>query len=258
MTDADATSPGYWARHLRARVRFGDGVRAVLAGPPCVLLEVGPGEALSTIARQHGTEARATYVASLPGRSQSGVRGEAVASALARLWASGAPVDWRAYHSGARRRRVVLPTYPFERARHWIDRAVPVDESLGQQDTGSNGSAETTSHPRPPIAAAHVAPGTELERVIAGIWEEMLGVDGVGVDDPFVDLGGHSLMATQITSRIRECFGVDVALDHFFELETISGLAVAVEEALVAEIESMSDEEVALLARPDDVPPDGT
>ncbi|MCP4664328.1 MAG: AMP-binding protein, partial [bacterium] len=76
-----------------------------------------------------------------------------------------------------------------------------------------------------------VAPGNPTEELLAGIWEEVLGVTRVGVHDNFFELGGHSLMATQVASRVRETFAVEVPLDKLFEAPTLSELAAIVDAA---------------------------
>ena len=126
ITDAEATDPGYWARHLRATVRFADGLSTLLRHPadrPApVLLEAGPGRTLSALARRHPDRSPAhPVVTSLrhPDGAEDDV--ETVLSALGQLWAAGAPVDWQALHDGERRRRIPLPTYPFERRRYWVE-----------------------------------------------------------------------------------------------------------------------------------------
>lgn len=76
-----------------------------------------------------------------------------------------------------------------------------------------------------PSAAMPLAPRTETERWIARMWEEILGVTGIGVDQSFFDLGGHSLHATTAFSRIRDQFGAGLTLAEFFEEPTVSGLS---------------------------------
>ncbi len=88
---------------------------------------------------------------------------------------------------------------------------------------------------RPDLEADFVAPRTPTEEVLTGIWEAVLGVEGVGIHDNFFELGGHSLLATQVVSRVREAFGVELALRTLFGASTtVGGLAGAVEAALRA------------------------
>ncbi|MET0396905.1 MAG: amino acid adenylation domain-containing protein, partial [Longimicrobiaceae bacterium] len=81
-------------------------------------------------------------------------------------------------------------------------------------------------------AAAHVAPRTQTEEVLAGVWAEVLGVERVGAADDFFALGGHSLLATRVASRLREAFGVEVPLRAVFEAPVLADLALRVDELL--------------------------
>jgi len=82
---------------------------------------------------------------------------------------------------------------------------------------------------------------------MAAIWQELLGIEQVGIDDTFFDLGGHSLLGTQLVSRLRETFLVELPLDRFFETPTIAELAKVIEELLVEKIEELPEEEVQKL-----------
>ncbi|HEY4910902.1 MAG TPA: type I polyketide synthase, partial [Methylomirabilota bacterium] len=124
MTADDAIEPNYWTRHLRRTVRFWDGLQEVARESDAILLEVGPGHTLASLSRHASTPARPIPVISSM-RHPNDPQSDAVMfqTAVGRLWLAGAPVDWSGYHGGERRRRVPLPTYPFERERHWIGRA---------------------------------------------------------------------------------------------------------------------------------------
>ncbi|HEU4511146.1 MAG TPA: amino acid adenylation domain-containing protein [Pyrinomonadaceae bacterium] len=87
---------------------------------------------------------------------------------------------------------------------------------------------------RPELGGEYVAPRTPAEEVLAGIWSVLLRVEKVGVHDNFFELGGHSLLATQLVSRVREAFGVEMAVRELFEHPTVAGLAAAIEEMLNA------------------------
>jgi len=79
-------------------------------------------------------------------------------------------------------------------------------------------------------SAEFIAPRNQTEELLAGIWREILKQETIGVTDNFFDLGGHSLMATQVTSRIREAFNVELPLQDFFEKPHISDLALKIEQ----------------------------
>jgi phthiocerol/phenolphthiocerol synthesis type-I polyketide synthase E len=119
---AEATDPDAWVRHLLRPVRFGDGLGELWREPGWLLLEVGPGRSLGSLALQHPAAGPDWAVAaSLPHEREPREDQEVLLEGVARLWVAGAPVDWQAFQGGERRRRVPLPTYPFERRRFWIE-----------------------------------------------------------------------------------------------------------------------------------------
>jgi len=85
-------------------------------------------------------------------------------------------------------------------------------------------------------AGEYVAPATPVEQALAQIWADVLGVERVGLHDDFFALGGHSLKAIQVASRVRERFDVDVPLPLLFEAPTIAALSVAIDGMLLAEL----------------------
>ena len=122
ITAAEVTDPGYWVRHLRGTVRFAEGLRTLLAEPERLLLEVGPGQSLTALARQHPDRRPGqAAVASARQPKEETEDQAALLAALGQLWLSGAAVDWPGFSARESRRRAVLPTYPFERRRFWID-----------------------------------------------------------------------------------------------------------------------------------------
>ena len=122
LTAEQATDPAYWARHAREPVRFAEGLHTLRRGGPRTLFEVGPGRTLTALARMSPQNASSeTGLASLPLAEGTSAVQEHLAETLGALWLDGHRVDWRATHGSARRRRVTLPTYPFERQRYWIE-----------------------------------------------------------------------------------------------------------------------------------------
>lgn len=131
-----AIDPDYWAQHLRQTVNFEAGIGTLLSDPNRVLLEVGPGAVLSSLARRHPLAGSARCVlASLqrPGMSvQQANTGttetQHMLDSLGRLWSVGVGIDWPAYYADEQLSRIPLPVYPFERQRYWID--APAGDAL--------------------------------------------------------------------------------------------------------------------------------
>jgi hypothetical protein len=91
-----------------------------------------------------------------------------------------------------------------------------------------------------------------LEEQIASVWSQVLGLDKVGVNDPFIDLGGHSLLAQQVVVRLRRALPVDIKIKHVLEAETIARLANDVRARLVDKLELMTDEDAQRLLAADE------
>ncbi|SDO97651.1 Acyl transferase domain-containing protein [Rhodoferax sp. OV413] len=122
ITAAQAVSPNYWAQHLRGTVHFTAGLRTLFEVPGRVVLEVGPGETLAGLARQHPMAGSAAGVYASQAHPQQQTRNaQQIVHALASLWLAGVDIDWTACHAGLARRRVPLPAYPFQRRRYWVD-----------------------------------------------------------------------------------------------------------------------------------------
>lgn len=122
ITTAEATDPHYWAEHLRRTVRFADGLTEMLKEPTRLLLEVGPSRTMSALAKQQpGRQPEQGIITSLrhPQDSQSDVA--VMVKALGDLWLAGVKIKWGVFYEDEKRRRLPLPTYPFERKRFWID-----------------------------------------------------------------------------------------------------------------------------------------
>ncbi|MBW4483044.1 MAG: acyltransferase domain-containing protein [Tildeniella torsiva UHER 1998/13D] len=122
LTPEEATSPDYWASHLRQPVQFSQGVSELLHQSPTVLLEVGPGRTLATLARQQSLGD--TQILTSLRHPQEQVSDTAfLLRTLGQLWLTGVAIDGSAFYRHERRQRVLLPTYPFERQRYWVEPA---------------------------------------------------------------------------------------------------------------------------------------
>ncbi|HUD29262.1 MAG TPA: KR domain-containing protein, partial [Novosphingobium sp.] len=132
---AQATDPEYWVRHLREPVRYTDGLQCLLVEPEQVLLEVGPGRSMTSLARQHPAR-RATQplVASMRHPQEDVADDQRLLETLGELWALGVEIDWTAYWGDERRLRVPLPTYQFDRQRHWVEPGATLHHAAASHD----------------------------------------------------------------------------------------------------------------------------
>jgi acyl transferase domain-containing protein len=250
ITQQNATDPNYWGTQIRRAVRFGPAVSELLKTPGRVLLEVGPGNTLGTLARRQLNAGAASRVqSSLRGFKEGREDRDSLLNALGHLWMAGVAVDWERIHAGERRRRIPLPTYPFERGRFWIEprKAVPTPvqkaletdelessqkiseapesaaESLSEESASPLESAQL--YPRPDLSTPYEPPQSEIERTLAGIWREVIGVKDVGVHDDFFELGGDSLLALTLMGQIERVTGQQLPLASLIKAPTIHKLA---------------------------------
>ncbi|WP_030228373.1 hybrid non-ribosomal peptide synthetase/type I polyketide synthase [Actinoalloteichus caeruleus] len=224
-----ATDHGYWGTHMREPVRFGQAVREAVADlGQCVLVEVGPGNTLGTLARQAvDSAATVSVVSGMRRADQDGPDVEVLLSALAGLWLAGVEVDWTRSEPG--RARVALPGYPFQRQRYWVEPRgggasgeLVIDTPTGGEDA----EGEATAGGRPAhLLTTYVAPRDDAERTLVELWEEFFGFSPIGVHDNFFELGGHSLLATQILNRLGSRLGHSVAPSQLLSRPSVAGLA---------------------------------
>ena len=239
ITDAEATDTLYWARHLRGTVRFADSVGELLRiAPGSIFLEAGPGQTLAPLARQHpAARDPQTVVLSTLHENRDDV--ETALGGLGRLWAEGVEVDWTAFHAGSRRRRVTLPTYPFERKRYWVEPVTPAAKATGAAipvtptAPQSMQTAELVSVPPMPIRKERI-----MEKIRA-VLKNLSGQDQSGADPgvTFLELGFDSLFLTQVAGTFRKEFGVKVTFRQLLEdYATMEALSAHLDAILPPEV----------------------
>lgn len=228
-----ATDPGYWGRQTRHGVRFSPAILELLKTPGLILLEVGPGNSLTTLARQHVTpQGRCVVVNSLPHPKEGRSDKDCVLSAVGAVWMAGMTVNWSQLRGEECRRRVPLPSYPFERKRFWIDAnpaaqvaAPPINPDLERSLTSVHPPAESQDPGR-----NGSAPRTEVERILAALWQEILGIDNIGLNDNFFELGGHSLMAVALVGEMGRALGTRLSVASLIAAPTIREFAALYEK----------------------------
>ncbi|WP_411851396.1 type I polyketide synthase [Stenotrophomonas sp. LGBM10] len=219
----------YWVDHLRSPVRFDRAVQTLLASGSDLLLEVGPGQGLTSLARHTvaGGAYAAVALSSLGHPAAAGEEAVAMARAHAQLWCHGAGVVWSLPPAG-QRRRVPLPTYPYQRRRHWVDRA-----GITPRPQAPALSAEAVAQERREAAPLSA---DALPSLLLTLCAERLGRSHVGPEDNFFDLGGDSLVATQLIAHLRAATGSRITLDQFLSAATLGEVVERVRQASPAPV----------------------
>ena len=249
---ADATDPNYWARHLREPVRFSPALRTVLAKHEAgVVVEIGPRGTLATLARQHTATGAGKSAPVAISSLQETPESEAASLTLAhgRLWTLGIELPVSVASPAHDRRRVRLPTYPFERKRYWIEAgrgplvaaasgaaaaaaSVGVVSSLPVATAAPTSTTGPTPSPSAPIAPPPVQPlcttamstqaasrRPQLVSQLRELFEDVAGLDLAEGDasTSFVELGLDSLTLTQAALQVKKQFSVNLTFRQLME-----------------------------------------
>ncbi len=240
MTPAQATDPHYWASHLREPVLFSPALETALARGGVVFVEVGPRGTLATLARQHGKPGAEAPLAVASLADAPEAEAEAFALASGHLWALGIETRTGA-STNAGRHRICLPTYPFERKRHWLDAPVPATPATALAAATSAPPAPAAAASPPPVVAAAatsvpvlsqessivsqptpISGASRRPRIaaqLASLMEDVAGVDLAGADPTmsFVEQGLDSLTLTQAAQQIKKTFKVNLTFRQLME-----------------------------------------
>ncbi|CAN5544716.1 hypothetical protein BH10PSE6_BH10PSE6_04500 [soil metagenome] len=200
----EATDPRYWARHCRAPVRFADALAVATRDAAPFLLEVGPGRTLSALAPQIGDRRRLSGVSP----SLADEDDDDLASAQAALWMAGFNPDWSAT-TPFPGRRLPLPTYPFQRSRHWIERHAMAQPAV---------ALPVPSSPLPTVALPpEPAMAPAFEAQIVEIMQTLSGMSDLDAATSFVELGFDSLLLGQVARAVEKKFKVRITFRQLLQ-----------------------------------------
>jgi len=149
-----APEASYWASQVRRTVCFGRAVETAIKHGATTFLEVGPGQALTQLALQHPSPNPLAAVTSLAPYDADSSDGESMLTALGRLWLSGIQPDWAGFYATEKRKRVNLPTYPFERKSYWIAPPAQTHSATTDASPSEMASAKLETSPVVPQIAS--------------------------------------------------------------------------------------------------------
>ncbi len=221
----DIQSPTYWLKHLRQTVKFSDGIEVLLKLKNRIFLEVGPGQTLCTFARQHPAKQQDQVIlASLRHPKEPTHDYAFILKTVGQLWLSGSNIQWKTLHHDHLLGKVSLPTYPFERKKHWI--------KPKQQDT-------IESYTMKQVNNRNEGPKVTRKELIINdlkeIFHQLSGIDKNQMNEQatFLELGFDSLFLTQAVAKIKKKLPVKINFRQLFEeAPNFSALAVYLEKQL--------------------------
>ncbi len=247
ITAEQACSAEYWTRQLRQAVRFREGIEHLVQEPGRLLLEVGPGTALTSLARRQ--KKRSNWLAIPCSRRPSDSKSEmaALLEAVGELWRHGAPIDWEGLHGQRNHRKVPLPTYPFERKRFWVDpprtsamrtEQAPFDQT--PPDGESNMIRASTSNSEDSTQQVQPAEARRdyLEKQLIEMITDLSGIELEPSESgvPFVELGMDSLFLTQLSTALQGKFGTGIKFRRLMEdVDTVAALSDYYDQQLPAD-----------------------
>jgi amino acid adenylation domain-containing protein len=239
----EVITPRYWREHCRKPVRFADAAKLLLDQPEAVLLEVGPGQSLTILARQQRGNRAVPIIASMPERAAEAGDSGTMLDALGRLWAAGVQPEWKRVWSHEHRQRVSLPTYPFERKKHWIEppaHAAAANASQQAAVAPRETEVRIEGEAKMTLDAVGIAPERRLrlQPVVASLFEELSGIatGPESYETSFMELGFDSLFLTQATQAVQRRFGVKVTFRQIVEqYSSINMLADRLDSILPAD-----------------------
>ncbi|MEM8953162.1 MAG: amino acid adenylation domain-containing protein [Verrucomicrobiota bacterium] len=247
LDETTATNSQYWASHLRKPVRFHTCVAKIAEEPEQIFLEIGPGQTLTSLARQTVDRTdQHLVVATCQHISEPGSDYANSLASLGKLWTAGVEVDWTAFYRHEDRKRAVLPTYPFERKRHWVEptplhshQSSPADPSEQHPDQ----AIPTTTAIRPPSAETMIAKSTSrigtLTEKVRAVLADLSGIPESDLisSATLLELGFDSLLLTQVSKALQDEFQTPVMMRQLMDdLATINAIVAHLDNTLSPEL----------------------
>lgn len=245
MKPEEATNASYWSHQIRKPVRFAEGIQQIWKSQPdCIMLELGPRNTATTMARQQSADPKKQIaIASLGDTHLNDTEWEYLLAAIGHLWLCGIELNWQNFYALEYRKHVPLPTYPFERKRYWKD-VTPAKLQAVQPVA----SPSVLPLPENNFQVQQIIPEQETiamtnrkERLIAELKDMFEDASGIEMKNAnpgvsFLEMGLDSLFLTQSALSISKRYGVKVTFRQLNDdLSSLSALSSYLDEKLPAE-----------------------
>lgn len=244
MQPGEATDPAYWSHQIRKPVRFAEGIQSIWKShPDLVMLELGPRNTATTMARQQSADPKKQIaIPSLGDTHLNDAEWESMLSAIGQLWLCNVEVNWQNFYALEKRKRIPLPTYPFERKRYWkeVQPAKTIAQPQAALPVSSSAEIHYSVPPVNPIQE-NTAMTNRKERLIAELKDMFEDASGIEMKNAnpnvsFTEMGLDSLFLTQSALSITKRYGVKVTFRQLNDdLSSLSALSAYLDEKLPAE-----------------------
>jgi len=242
ITTEQATSGAYWAKQLRNSVLFRQGISTIAKTEDVIFLEVGPDTHLGSLVRQNEDLVNKNSIISTLGKFGHTDERYKILTALGNMFTLGINIDFDALMKDTRPGKISLPTYPYERQRYWIDFELSkdfeklsssselvkgfsdIEDSKIEKKVSDNRSTDTLT-----MGESNANILTPAEQIIYNIWSEALMKKDLSITDNFFEIGGDSLLAITVVSKIKSAFKVNLSLRVFLDSPNIRDLAKKVD-----------------------------
>ena len=255
ITAAETTDPAYWANHARATVEFSSAIQYLKDQGHDLFLECGPRSTLCSLARQQFTPGHpCTAIPTFADTHENNTEWASLLFALGSLWQNGVSIDWDAFYAHENRRRIPLPTYPFERQRFWVDPAAIVAAAQSLPLANSVSATRSTverfvdpvasSAPTESVVSGSspTIPSSRQDRIASRVLDLLVPVSGrersqISTSATFMEQGFDSLSLTQVAFAIRKEFSAKVSFSQLMnQWPNVDMLAAHLDATLPAEL----------------------
>ncbi|MBN2524267.1 MAG: amino acid adenylation domain-containing protein [Bacteroidales bacterium] len=221
LSNEEAVSGDYWARQSRGTVRFNHGIKVLTETGDMLFFEVGPSTHLSSMLLQNDNIVDKTTIVSSLGKPDDESEYINFFKSLGNLWIKGVKPAFDKFHTDNTACIVTLPAYPFERKRYWIDVVRKYSDTYSEEEQFDVSNVEKPVEEKIIESDDAEDLSNPIQSKLKTLWQEFLGTDNIGIRDNFFEMGGHSLLALQILSRVKEIFSIEISLKAFLSDPTI-------------------------------------
>ena len=233
INNNQAVSADYWVQHLRRTVLFDQGLECLFKSKylkNSIFLEIGPGQVLTTLAKRHPAKSNTNIILPLMRRyNEEQDDNYYLLNTLGSLWVEGININWQEFY-GDKKNRISLPTYPFERKGYWISSKASYSYKKDEEIKVSNSEkaiiiSMADLKDKESSKDIKIQNNASLESLITKVWQEILGIHSININDNFFNIGGDSLQAIQISGKLGRLLNTDIYSKDILENPTILQLS---------------------------------